>query len=352
MARFKSSPLEISERVISSIDARSNRRVGEVIVAQRMNVSLEPLATSTIEKGKIVKMVDLERGAVVAAASSKRRDAIRVHKKAKFGIAYATKPRKPIAASLASLPIWVAAEIMSLLDLASVLALTLVSRGVRAVFRTPASAAILMPLVLKSACAHHRVDLANDSADVAWGQLKWAFQFAWTNYIEGAKMDCAGEDVCVADDSRDFFSLERLHRFHCCRALAHAAPARRRIALRQALGAEKKSLHVNSNLGRSFIAGSLRNRSLHEVVALMACHDFLFSISNVVYSRHRERLCRRLLEFKFGENVSWSIAAEMAIQDGVEWSWGEFDDGDHRFGPNSCWNCGEQGHFARDCWHH
>lgn len=304
--------------------------------------------------------ISFQRNAVAAqsnssAARKKRADAIRA-KRSTF--AFSGKPKKPIvAASLVSLPIWIAAEILQLLDLASVLALTEVSKSVRAVFRTPASAAVLMPLALASPCANHRVDLAAsdaNAADHAWGQLKWAFQFAWTHESSNeACVDCASAAPCVkAANMRSRFTLAKLHKGRCCKVMAHLTSRERRIALRKALASVQESLRADSSLCNGFISGSLRDRSLHEVAAVMKCTRYLFSISHIVYSHNHDQLNAAMRKVKFAENVGWSMAADIAIEQG-HWDEDEYDDDefDNRYGGGGgeCWNCGEYGHYARDC---
>jgi hypothetical protein len=197
-------------------------------------------------------------------------------------------------ATLAALPIWVAAEILTLLDLATVLALTEVSHSVRAVFRTPASAATLMPLVLATSCDEHRIVLAQDSADLAWGLLKGAFQFAWTHR---SATDTCGD--CVAAKLPTRLVLSKLHAGRCCKAMLHNTPAQRRAALIPALAAVNEELRSDSNLCNGFIAGTLRDRSLYEVAAVMNCTRHLFSISHIAYSHSHDALSSTLRRAKF-----------------------------------------------------
>jgi hypothetical protein len=82
-------------------------------------------------------------------------------------------------ASLTSMPLWVCAEILSFLDLASILNLTEVSVGVRAAFRTTVTAASIMANIVAQPCVNHRIDLSTDSGDTAWTKLRRAFNAWW-----------------------------------------------------------------------------------------------------------------------------------------------------------------------------
>lgn len=335
-----------SDRPKRGAATKARDLISRIASGENVNVARERDAVSsssaTTTKKRQTEAQKLQPGAVVPAKKK-------------------SKSSSEKSNTLALLPIWVAAEILKFLDLASVLAVTEVSHGVRAVFRTPASAAILLPLVLRSTCANHRIDLAHDTADEAWTALKFATRFAWTPSSDEASDDSGcdfGEDnnsPCVAANLPAGFKLERFHRGRCCKAMLHATPAQRRTALIAELAHVNEKLRSDSNLCNGFISGTLRDRSLCEVAAVMKCTRYLFSISHVAYSHNHDLLNSAMSRAKFAHNLDWVAAANSAISDG---NWEVYSDesdgygygGGYGGGRGECWNCGRYGHFARDCW--
>jgi hypothetical protein len=342
----------MSERPKRGAATKARDLITRIANGENVNVERERTATAATSSSSAI-----EKKSKRSSATEDKSDAKRVVKKSKSASTTPKSSNKsrseksPESATLALLPIWVAAEIMSYLDLATVLALTEVSRGVRAVFRTPASAASLMPQVLTTACANHRIDLSKDSADDAWDMLKGAFGFAWTHSGDEASDECDDDVPCIKADLRSGFGLQTLHKQRCCRAMAHVTPAQRRIALVKALAVVDEKLRSDSNLCNGFISGSLHDRSLHEVAAVMKCTRHLFSLSHISYSHYHDALNAAMRDAKFDSNINWVDAADEAIDSRSWYAEEEEDDYSERWGRGfECWNCGEEGHFARDCW--
>jgi hypothetical protein len=279
-----------------------NERVSTTATADQSLAVIPPARVAAAKKAvsKSAKKVSVVAAVKRSAAPSMSTSVVREVKKTPAP----AKRSKAVASGaqiLTGLPVWVAAEILQFLDLASVLSLTEVSHAVRACFRTPASAAFLMPVAVRKSCGVHRVDLAKDSADVAWDKLRVVFDFAWANSHREDEAPCDASDPCAAvANIQSGFQLKKLHRKYCCRQMSNATSQQRRQALVVALADVREKLRADSNLCQGWIEGRVTDRSLHEVAAVMKCTRYLFSISHVSYSHFHDTLNDAMERAKLG----------------------------------------------------
>jgi hypothetical protein len=272
---------------------------------------------------------------------------------------FVSKATAESAKLLASLPLYVAAEILTFLDLASIFALFETSHGVRKCFRTVTSAAVMALQLCQHLCPRHRINPAGVDADEAWNALRGRIQFVWSgNNFDDE--DCTDTEMCVAvKPVSPLFSLHTLHTNRCCTEHAHLSAAERRALLSSALVTADTALRSDSSLCNGWINGSTE-KSLWEVCAIMGATAWLFSKGHIVYSNNHDELNDLIHSLKFADNCSWLDALEEA-KSSIQLSYGSsrYDDYSDEYGSDygygggygACFNCGRHGHYARDCYY-
>lgn len=224
-------------------------------------------------------------------------------------------------ASLTSMPLWVCAEILSFLDLASILNLTEVSVGVRAAFRTTVTAASIMANIVAQPCVNHRIDLSTDSGDTAWTKLRRAFNAWWCalyskliiaplhvarlNSDASVLITCCTFIAAMADKR---FTLENLHEQRCCRAVAAVSQASRRASVLAALGRLRLTMPKYDQGVQAFI-NATAPLSLHQCIAQIKCENH----SRRTYAS-LDNLISQMTRDKFQHNQPWLDMADKAIR--------------------------------------
>jgi hypothetical protein len=248
-------------------------------------------------------------------------------------------------ASLSGMPLWVCAEILSFLDLASILNLTEVSVGVRLAFRTPVAAASIMANIVGSPCSNHKVDLTADSGDTAWTKLRQAFNMAWASLLGLARKDCAnanGNSTCgtlIAAMVDKRFTAQNLHEQRCCRAAAAESAASRRASVVAALARLRIAMPEIDEGVQQFIKQT-SPLSLHQCIAEIKCENHLTSTGEIFdYPDSVARMINLMTRSKFQHNRPWLAVADEVIRVGFradrrrryvdDWSGGGYDSEDY-----------------------
>jgi hypothetical protein len=249
-----------------------------------------------------------------------------------------------------SLPIYVAAHIITFLDLAAIFSLFETSVRVRKTFRTVASAAILSQQMFLNLCPNHRINPAGTDVDAAWNVLRARMAFVWFQRGD----DCTPLETCVlVKPISALYSLNDIYVLYNVRMHENKTAEQRRAVLEAALATYgiKIADQAESALCNNWIAGT-EKRSVNEVAAFVAGYVWLVTKGwKALYAD----LTGSVRNKKFAANLSWSQALEAAkatqSAPRAVTGYDRYDSYDRYDRNVQCWRCGGYGHKRYECYY-